>query len=70
MLRKMEEKKDNMKDVAYYVKRLEEVHAQTKNLSLMAKGGDESDETYQIWSSRFDDEEMRHPTHGLLLAKY
>ena len=70
MLGKMEEKKEKVKYEAYYAKRLEEVCAQTKNLSLMAKGGDEIDGIYQIWSFGSDDEEMHHPTHGVLFAKY
>lgn len=59
-----------MKDEAYYAKRLEEVLTQTNNLSLMAKGGDKNEGTYQIWSSGSDDEEMSHPNHGVLLSKY
>ena len=70
MLRKKEEKKAKVKDEAYYAKRLEEVHDQTKNHSLMDKGGDDSDTNYQIWSSGYDDEEIRHPTHGVLFEKY
>ena len=50
-----------MKDEAYYVVRLEEVRAKTKGLYLVAKGGVEGDETYQIWSSSFEDEEIRTP---------
>lgn len=52
-----------MKDEAYYVMTLEEVCSKKKNLSLVAKGHDDEDETYQIWSHGSDDEEMCHPTH-------
>ena len=48
MLRKRDEKKNKVKDEAYYVKRLEEVRAKAKGLSLVAKGVDEEDGMYQI----------------------
>lgn len=74
MLRKKEEKKEKVKDEAYYAKRLEEVPVQPKNLSLLAKGGGDDDDaddgTYQIWSSGSDDEEMCHPTPGVMFAKH
>ena len=38
MLRKRDEKKNNTKDEAYYVEKLEELCAKTKNLSLVAHG--------------------------------
>ena len=41
MLRKKEEKKNRVKDEAYYTERLEEVRAKTKGLPLVAKGEDE-----------------------------
>ena len=46
-----------MEDEAYYIKRLKEVRARTKGMSLVAKGSGEGDGTYQIWSSGSDDEE-------------
>lgn len=55
-------------DEPYYVKRLEEVRTQIDNL-LMAKGGDDSKDTYQIRSSKSNDEQMCHHIHGMLFAK-
>ena len=51
MLRKKEEKKNKVKDEAYHMERLEEVRAKAKGISLVAKGEQEEDGTYQIWSS-------------------
>lgn len=36
----------------------------------MAKGADDNDRTYQIWSSVLDNEDMIHPTHGKLFSKH
>lgn len=36
----------------------------------MANGWDENDGTYLIWSSRSDDEEMRHQNHGEMFAQF
>ena len=58
MLRKREERKNSVKDEAYYSDRLEEVRARTKGVSLVAKGEDDEEGTYQIWSSGSNDEEM------------
>lgn len=46
MLRKKEEKKEKVNFEVYFAKRLEEVCDQMKNLSLLAKGYDDSDDTY------------------------
>ena len=72
MLRKKEEKKEKVKDEAYYSEKIEELHAKTKGVSLVAKGesDDEESGTYQIWSSGSDDEEMRHPTHGAMFTSF
>lgn len=56
MLRKKEEKKEKVKEKAYYVKRLQEVCAQTKNHSFMDKGTEDREGTYKIWSSGSNDE--------------
>ena len=56
MLRKRDEKRIKIKDEAYYVERLEEVHEKAKGLSLVDKGMDDDEGTYQIWSSGSDDE--------------
>ncbi|XP_023752546.1 uncharacterized protein LOC111900907 [Lactuca sativa] len=69
MLSKKDEKKNKVKDEAYYAERLEEVPAKAKKLSLVAMGEQEDDGTYQVWSSGSDDEEMRNPTHGAMFAK-
>lgn len=69
MLRKKEEKKEKVKDEAYYAKMLQEVHAQRKNIFLIAIACDGRDDTYQLWSSESNHEEMCHPTHGLLFTK-
>ena len=70
MLRKREEKKERVKDEAYYVERIEEVRERTKGMSLVAKISGDGDGTYQIWSSRSDEEEVRNPTHGTMYARY
>ena len=49
MLRMREEKKDKVKDEAYYVERLEEVRERTKGMSLEANGSGNGDG--KIWSS-------------------
>lgn len=61
MLRKREEKKEKVKDEAYYVAKWEEVKVKTKDISFVSRGTGEEEGTYQIWSSRPDDEEMRNP---------
>ncbi|KAL7592770.1 hypothetical protein Lser_V15G32250 [Lactuca serriola] len=72
MLRKKEEKKEKVKDEAYYSEKIEELRAKTKGVSLVAKGetAEEESGTYQIWSFGSDDEEMRHPTHGAMFASF
>lgn len=46
MLRMKEEKKEKVKEEAYFLMNLEELHTKSKNLSLTAKGADEGDGTY------------------------
>lgn len=70
MLKNKEEKKEKEKNKAYYAMKLEEIHAQTKNLYLVAKGYNDEEGTYQIWSSRSNDEEMRNPNHRVIFAKH
>ena len=70
MLKKQEEEKEKVKDEAYYTIKIEELGVKLKNLSLVDKNSSEEDGTYQIWSSRSDEEEMHHPTDGVLFAKY
>lgn len=48
MLRKRDEKKNMVKDEAYYMERLEEVRPKTKTMALVTKGSGEEDGTYQI----------------------
>ena len=50
MLRKKEEKKEKVKDEAYYSEKIEEIRAKTKGVSLVAKGETDNEEsgTYQI----------------------
>ena len=48
MIRKKEEKKEKVKDKAYYAIKLEEVHGKTNNLSLAAKDVGDDDGSYQI----------------------
>ena len=69
MLRKKDEKKNKVKDEAYYTESQEEVRAKAKGMYLVAKGEQKEDGTYQIWSSGSDDDEMRNPTHGAMCAK-
>ncbi|XP_023761595.1 uncharacterized protein LOC111910032 [Lactuca sativa] len=72
MLRKKEEKKNRVKNEAYYAEKLEEVREKAKSLSLVARGENEDEEsgTHQIWSSGSGDEEMRHPTHGAMFVEF
>lgn len=48
MLKKKEEKQDKVKDEAYYTLKIKELRAKSKNLSLVEKGMDKDDGTYQI----------------------
>lgn len=43
--------------------KIEDLWAESKNLSLVDKNSNEEDKTYQIWSSGSDDKEMCPPTH-------
>lgn len=70
MLRKKEEKNGKVKDETYYAITIEELRAMSKNLFLVAKDSNDDDGTYQIWSSGFDDEYIRHPTHGVMYEKH
>lgn len=70
VLKKKEEKKEKVKHEAYYTMKIEELRVETKNISLMEKGEEEKEGTYQIWLSGSDEEEMCHPTHGALFAKH
>ena len=56
MLKKKEEKRDKIKDEAYYALKIEELMKKSKNLSLVVKNMNEDDGKYQIWSSGSDDE--------------
>ncbi|KAI3496277.1 hypothetical protein L1887_38634 [Cichorium endivia] len=62
MLRKQNEKKPQVKDEAYYARKLEEARVKTKDLALMA--ADDRQGSYQVWSSDSDDEEVRKPSHS------
>lgn len=55
MLIKQEEKKEKVKDGAYYAMKIEELREKSKNLSLVAKGSHGDDGTYQVWSSVSDE---------------
>lgn len=68
MLKKIKKKKEKIKDEAYYVKKIKELKNKTKNFALVATSDDYEDGTYQIWSSRFDDGEMRNLTHREMIA--
>lgn len=70
MLKKQEEKKENVNDEAYYAKNIEQRRSKSKNLSLVANNLSEDEGTYKIWSSISDDEEMYHPTHGVMFLKH
>ena len=70
MLRKKEEKNNKVKDEAYYVEKLEEVRTKAKGMPLVARGESEEDGTYHIWSSGFNDEEMRNLTHGAMFSQF
>lgn len=49
---------------------IEDLKENSKNLSLVANNLSEDKVTYQIRSSGFDDEEMRHPMHGAIFSKH
>ncbi|KAI3505885.1 hypothetical protein L1887_28203 [Cichorium endivia] len=66
MLRKQNEKKPQVKDEAYYARKLEEARVKTKDLALMA--ADDRQGSYQVWSSDSDDEEVRKPSHSAFIA--
>ena len=50
--------------------KFEELQAKSKSLSFVARNSSEEEGTYQIWSSRSDDEEMSRPVHGVIFAKH
>ncbi|KAI3515988.1 hypothetical protein L1887_14895 [Cichorium endivia] len=60
------EKKSQVKDEAYYARKMEEIREKTKDLALMA--ADDYSGTYQVWSSDSDDNEVRKPTHSAFMA--
>ncbi|KAI3508792.1 hypothetical protein L1887_23807 [Cichorium endivia] len=62
MLRKQTEKKPQVKDEAYYARKMEELREKTKDLALMA--AEDYQGSYQVWSSNSEDEEVRKPTHN------
>ncbi|KAI3708662.1 hypothetical protein L2E82_37981 [Cichorium intybus] len=66
MLRKQNEKKPQVKDEAYYARKMEEVRVRTKDLALMA--ADDRQGSYQVWSSDSDDDEVRKPSHSAFMA--
>ncbi|KAI3493566.1 hypothetical protein L1887_40766 [Cichorium endivia] len=66
MLRKQNKKKPQVKDEAYYARKMEEVRVKTKDLALMA--ADDRQGSYQVWSSDSDDEEVRKPSHSAFIA--
>lgn len=70
MLKKRDENQEKVMDEAYYSMKLEQVKSMTKSLSLMVRGEDVNEGTYQIWSSCSDDEETDHPPHGAMSKKH
>lgn len=59
-----------MKDDAYYAMKIYGLREKSKNLSLVTKGADDDQGTYQIWSYGSDGEEMHHPIHGSMYANH
>lgn len=49
MLMKKEKRLEKVKDEAYYSQKIEALRAESKNISLAAKGVDVAAGTYQIW---------------------
>lgn len=41
-----------------------------KGMSLAAKGMTDEEGPYQVWSPGSDNDEMRNPTHGAMLARF
>lgn len=50
--------------------KIEDLRAKSKKFSLEAKGVEESDGTYHIWSSGSNDEERCHRMHDTMYAKH
>lgn len=61
MLKKNVEKKEKLKDEAYYAMKIKEV---------LVKGLNDDDIIYQIWSFGTNDEEMQNPAHGAMFADF
>lgn len=49
---------------------LKEIREKAKGMSLVARGMDDQEGTYQIWSSGSNDEENQNPTHGAMFTNY
>ena len=69
MLRKLFEKKDGEDDEAYHLRKLEEIKKKTISNSMNAlivqeNIVDDEFEGVEVWSTDFEDEEVRKPTHG------
>ncbi|KAI3508867.1 hypothetical protein L1887_23887 [Cichorium endivia] len=69
LLRKQNEKKEQVKDEAYYAQKIEEPRKKdTSNAkpTFMVQEDDE-DGAVEVWSTDLEDEELRKPTHGRCL---
>ena len=67
MLRKMHEKKENLKDEAYYAQTIEELKKKNAHVAKPAFVVQHGDGMVEVWSSDSEDEEVRRPSHGKCL---
>ena len=64
MLRKMHEKKENVKDEAYYTQKIEGLRNSKSTGKELIVEEDDDDGRVQVWSTDSEDEEVRNPIHG------
>ncbi|KAL7600855.1 hypothetical protein Lser_V15G25093 [Lactuca serriola] len=70
VLRKMAEKRDDEDDEAYYMRKLEEINKKkatnsSMNALIVQENADEDEfGGVEVWSTDYEDEEVRKPTHG------
>lgn len=65
MWKKQDERKEEVKDEAYYVMIVEKLRELSKNLLIVAKNIIKEDGTCQIWSSGSAYKGIFYPTNGL-----
>lgn len=69
MLRNKSEKKEKMKDEAYYVKKIEDLRKMNVIRKAPIVEEEDSDaRNIYVWSTNSQDEEVRRPSHDALFA--